>query len=155
MFNENHIDLKLSPIDEIVMSENDIDSKHRHISLNVNTIEQDEGKESYFFMIPYSDAFEFANITDDISKMLKKNKIDPFIHTEKVKIHKHKLLGISPIFKYGIVIHAYKRYTSVLDFYFKNKREYTVITEDAMNHKHITPIICERDHSMNDLIRKK
>ena len=117
MINEHNFGIKLSPIDEIVVSENK-DLKHRHISLNVNTISKNEGKESYFFMIPYSDAFEFADITDDISNILKKNKIDPFIHTEKVKIYKHKLLGISPIFKYGIVIHAYKKYTSVFDFYF-------------------------------------
>lgn len=117
--------------------------------------EKEDKKESYFFMIPYSDAFEFADITEDISQMLKKNKINPFIHTEKVKINKHKQLGISLVYKYGIVVHAYKKYTSILDHYFKNKREYTILTEDAMLHKQVSPITCERDHSMNDLIRKK
>ena len=139
MFKSNpKLDVEPVPINEITITE-----------------KEENKKESYYFMIPYSDAFEFANITEDISQILKKNKIDPFIHTEKVKIHKHKQLGVSQIYKYGVVVHAYKQYASILDYYFKNQREYTVITEDAMLHKHVIPIICERDHSMNDLIRKK
>lgn len=126
------------------------------VSINEIIIDEKEDKgESYFFMIPYSDAFEFADITEDISQMLKKNKINPFIHTEKVKINKHKQLGISSVYKYGIIVHAYKKYTCILDHYFKNRREYTVLTEDAVLNNHVTPVICERDHSMNDLIRKK
>lgn len=133
-----------------------IESNHEvHILLNNSVYQnqhQEEEKVKYFF-VPYTDAFEFADITDIISKI--HSKKNPFLHIHKVHLINHKKLGISTNFRYGICFKYLENQENVLKYFFKEKLFSIFYEHDVIQHKDYVPIICEKYHTMNDLIRKK
>ena len=117
-------------------------------------INEDE-RELKIFFVPYTDAFEFAEITEIIRKTLSDNNVIPFLKIEKVHVVHHKKLGIPITHPYGIYLRYPEKYENVMKRLFR-KRFFTIYHQsDILYNKDVVPIVCEKYHTMDDLIRKK
>lgn len=113
-------------------------------------------KDSIHILFPYEDAFHFACIINELNRIYNRSMFLKIIERiDKVYIRKPKKLGIGSFNQNGILIQTQQEYNHIFDALHNRNISSKIITHDVIESNIIIPVLCDKDHTMFDLIRKK